>query len=58
MRRSVKIDDTGQKVARRKGLRSQKEKLYTTTKNEAGFQQDVSFKVHIKVKSNLDMQRW
>lgn len=58
MRHSVKIYNAGQKVACRKGLRSQKEKLYTTTKNKAGFQQEISFKAHIKAESNLDVRRW
>ena len=31
-----------------KGLRSQKEKFYMTTKNKAGFQEEISFKAHIK----------
>jgi len=56
MRRSGKTQHGT--AARLKGLRSQKEKLYTTTKNEAGFQQEVSFKAHVKAESNLDMRRW
>ena len=58
MRHSIKIYNTGQKVGCQKGLRSQKEKFYTTTKNKAGFQEEISFKAHIKSQVKSGHERW